>query len=243
MHSAPRRCAERLRAAVRVILQGFAATILLATSAANVPTLALAAFAPAVVSLCSPPALTRSASAPSAVTLSSPPALTLAAVAPAVVSLAPTPESAAPGEIRLACPDSAWRLSTGSASGECFSEPGVRAVCLDTDSNSASARCDAGCLGSNGTGSCSLPDEEGVGGGTLVLSCADGARFLLRTGTRKGRCSSSGEGSARTARCADGKIYSAEATCKAGCGSIRGSGYCARYKREATANPPAPVPP
>lgn len=139
--------------------------------------------------------------------------------------------------VQLECPGISLALSTGGAGGDCLSEPGVRALCADQDSNTVSARCDRGCVGSSGTGSCSLADEEPIGG-SFLLACADGTRYLLRTRTGRGTCKLVSEGASRRAHCADTKHHRAEADCSAGCLNPRGSAFCAVYKSEAASGKP-----
>jgi hypothetical protein len=149
----------------------------------------------------------------------------------------PRPAVAATG--RLDCPGGpALALATGTEAGDCLVEKGLRALCADGASNAAYARCDRGCLFTNGTGSCSLADEEPVPA-TLVLVCEGGARYLLRTRTGRGACTTTEEGSGRSARCADGKTHQTSADCKDGCGAPRGQALCAKYKAE-TAAPAKP---
>jgi hypothetical protein len=140
------------------------------------------------------------------------------------------PSGAATG--RLECPGRlTLALSTETKGGDCLVEKGIRALCADGESNAAYARCDRGCLFTNGTGSCSLADEEPVPA-TLVLVCEDGARYLLRTRTGKGACTTTEGDGGRSARCADGKTHQASADCKTGCGAPRGQALCARYKAD-----------
>jgi hypothetical protein len=133
--------------------------------------------------------------------------------------------------ITLTCPGITYRLSTGADGGECLQEAGVRALCADQDSNTVSARCDRGCVGSSGNGSCSLADEESIGGSS-VLVCPNGKRYLLRTRTGHGVCRLTGSGETADLFCGDTKHHHAEATCSAGCLSPRGSAICATYKKE-----------
>ena len=125
-------------------------------------------------------------------------------------------------------------LATGSKAGDCLVEPGAKALCADGGSNAAYARCDRGCLFTNGAGSCTLADEDAVPA-SLVLVCPNGARYLLRTRTGRGACTTTEEEEARTARCADGKTHFAAADCGTGCHAPRGQAVCAKYKAEAAA--------
>jgi hypothetical protein len=143
------------------------------------------------------------------------------------------PAAAAPsGTIDLVCKGITYTLATGSGAGDCLLEPGVRALCEDRDSDSAYARCDTGCQASSGAGSCNLGGEE-VYGGTFILTCEGGARFLLRTGTGRGTCRLDAGSSGREARCSDTKNHSVAATCAQGCVSPRGKGFCGKYKADA----------
>lgn len=129
----------------------------------------------------------------------------------------------------LTCGAGSFRLSTGSDSGDCIVEKGVRAICLDPASNSVYARCEAGCLSTNGTASCSLSDEDPIGG-SFVLICRDGPRYLLRTRTGRGLCRADPATAGGTARCSDTKENSVEASCAKGCVATRGKALCAKYK-------------
>ena len=131
----------------------------------------------------------------------------------------------------LPCPAGGLVLSTGSQGGQCL-EDAVSGVCIDVESNSSYARCESGCLATHGTGSCSLPGEASIGG-SIVLACPDGTRYLLRSGTGKGDCRVPAQLPSSSARCSDGKDSSIEATCASGCAKPRGKGLCAVYKTEA----------
>jgi len=128
------------------------------------------------------------------------------------------------------CGDVSLTLSTGTPSGDCIVNPGAAAICIDADSNSAYARCESGCLSIHGAGSCSLSSEESVGGSFLV-TCPEGKRYLLRTGTGQGDCSLKGQGSDRSARC-EHRHNEASVACRTGCLETRGSGRCAVYRAD-----------
>lgn len=113
----------------------------------------------------------------------------------------------------------------------------MRAICLDNASNSVYARCDAGCLSTNGTASCTLTDEDPIGG-SFVLVCKDGPRYLLRTRTGRGLCRGDPAAGGGSARCTDTKENAAEASCEKGCVSTRGKAICAKYKAEASSGAP-----
>ena len=157
----------------------------------------------------------------------------MAALAFLVFSATPFPEALATfaSTVDLECPEGTLRLSTGTSAGDCFAEDGVRALCLDPSSNSAYARCKTGCLESHGTGSCSLGDEDPVGG-SLVLRCDSGSRYLLRTQRGRGTCIAEETRSGWGARCTDTKDHAAEADCAHGCLSVRGKAMCAKYLAE-----------
>jgi hypothetical protein len=139
----------------------------------------------------------------------------------------------------LSCHGITYVLSTGTSDGECLmvgAERDAKAMCLDRDSNASYATCADGCLASNGRGSCSLSGEEPMGG-SFLLACESGDRYVLRTRTGRGICRAdrpedAGAGADRAARCADGKSHSIEASCAKGCGRARGSGMCGRYKKD-----------
>jgi len=150
----------------------------------------------------------------------------------ALAAFATSPAEAATARLECAG-DLILSLSTGTEAGDCMVEKGHRALCGDGASNASYARCDRGCLFTNGTGSCSLADEEPVPA-TLVLVCEGGARYLLRTRTGHGACTTEDGPDGRSARCADGKTHQASAGCKDGCGAPRGQALCARYKAVST---------
>src|SRR5262245_46053658 len=75
----------------------------------------------------------------------------------------------------------------GSDEGVCLVDPGKTGVCIDGAADAVWASCEAGCLATHGTGACALPGEEAVGGSS-VLSCPDGKRYLIRTGSGRGDC-------------------------------------------------------
>lgn len=156
--------------------------------------------------------------------------LLLSLVLATALVLAVDPTFAATG--RLECSGGlTLALATGTEAGDCLVEKGARALCADGESNAAYARCDHGCLFTNGTGSCSLADEDTVPA-TLVLVCESGARYLLRTRTGRGACTTTEADGARSAHCADGKTHQVSADCKSGCGAPRGQALCAKYKAQ-----------
>lgn len=160
------------------------------------------------------------------------------ALGAAVLFFAALPARAAAGS--LECPGGlTLALATGSEGGDCLVEKGIRALCADGESNAAYARCDRGCLFTNGTGSCSLADEDSVPA-TLVLVCEGGARYLLRTRTGRGSCTTTEGAEGRSGHCADGKTHQTTADCRTGCGAPRGQAMCAKYKAGGAAVPAKP---